>query len=168
MEVKSQDPRYANPPLDAPLLKVIFCPISILNGLPLASTLRPWIVTVEGGGGVEVGTGGGLLPQDKPETVQDEGATQIFELVVFTQAVPELLHCCSWAVNPQGGDVGVGTVTMGQVEPQIPELQQFSGIKLSLLSRVHRQTYPSGCPTGLQIPVQILQLSLLVQIVAFL
>jgi hypothetical protein len=71
-----------------------------------------------------------LLPQDKPETVQDEGATQIFELVVFTQAVPVLLHCRSWAVNPQGGDEGVGVGTVEQVEPQIPELQQFSGIRL--------------------------------------
>jgi len=115
-----------------------------------------------GGGG---GGGGGLLPQDRPETVQEEGATQVLDLGVFTQAVPALLHCCSWAVNPQGGDVGVGAV--GQVGPQIPELQQFSGIKLLLPSTVHRQTYPSGCPTGLQTPVQILQLSLLVQAFIF-
>jgi hypothetical protein len=115
-------------------------------------------------------TGGGSgFPQDRPETLQDKGSTQIFELAVFTQAVPELLHCCSWALNPQVGGVGVITgPPQLEFALQIPDSQHFVGILIvPVVSVVYWQTYPSGCPTGLQYPEQISQCSLLVQIVAF-
>jgi hypothetical protein len=62
------------------------------------------------------------LLHNKPETLQAEGSTQTLELAVFTQAVPELLHFCSWEINPQDDGVGVG-LDPPQLEPvvQIPE-----------------------------------------------